>query len=110
MRRRPFFSPALQGEDTGVRVPEDPADGVQGAEARKAVRIPEASVFWHPEVMPDFSEPRNRETPCATRTFGDTALNFTHTFWRRAFTLYAFRTPGTRLWLPFLGPCLSFFG
>jgi hypothetical protein len=67
-----------------MRIPEDPMDRAQRAEARKAVRIPEASVFWHPEVMPDFSKHCNCETPCATRTFAEAALNFTHTFRKRA--------------------------
>jgi hypothetical protein len=90
--RRPFFPPALQGDDPRVRVPEQPVDRAPRAEARKAVCIPEVAVFWHPKVMPDFSRGCNHETPCGTRMFGDSALDLTHTIWRRpSFLNGAFR-------------------
>jgi hypothetical protein len=62
-----------------VGIPEDPGHGAQRAEAGKAVRIPEMSMCWHPEVMPDFPGLCNCETPCGTRTSGDAALNWEKT-------------------------------
>lgn len=66
-RRRPFFSPALQHQDPRCGVPEDTPHGVARSKSRKAVCVPELSMFSHPGVMPRFPGPCNPKTSCPER-------------------------------------------
>jgi len=48
-------------DNAGLRVTEDALYRWSGPEAWKVVGVPEASVYSHPAIMPDFQTPSNAE-------------------------------------------------
>ena len=51
----------MQADDSGFRIAEDASDCRARTETGKAVRVPQAMVFWHPKSIPDLRIPEYRE-------------------------------------------------
>jgi hypothetical protein len=64
-----FFSTASQGENDGVGVAEEAADGGGGDEAGKRVEVVESSENGHAAIVTSFAGPEKTKTPTKTRRF-----------------------------------------
>ena len=52
--RKPFFPPAQKADDSRFRITEDSNHGRDWTKAGEPVPIPEAPMFSHQEIVPDF--------------------------------------------------------